>query len=105
MVRLVRSKVTIGVYVMIRPRQGDFCYTDEEFQVMKLDIELSKKEGVDGLVFGILSPDGTVSAHTLSHAQTHRYAHAHRAHAHMHTHAHLHAHARTIQITLMVIKK
>jgi copper homeostasis protein len=55
--------------VMIRPRGGDFCYSDVEFETMKLDVELCKRNvpdrgqvGADGVVFGILNPDGTVDA-------------------------------------------
>ena len=40
---------------MIRPRGGDFLYSDEEFEVMKMEIEIFKKHGASGFVFGILS--------------------------------------------------
>jgi copper homeostasis protein len=49
------------VMVMIRPRGGDFCYSEEEMECMKLDIEACKTLGVHGVVFGVLSPDGTVN--------------------------------------------
>lgn len=39
---------------MIRPRGGDFCYSQSEIEVMKRDIELSKEMGVDGIVLGFL---------------------------------------------------
>ncbi len=45
---------------MIRPRGGDFCYSDLEFEVMKRDIEQAKAMGVDGVVFGILTKDNRV---------------------------------------------
>ncbi|WP_024653221.1 copper homeostasis protein CutC [Borrelia persica] len=46
--------VDIPIVVMIRPRCGNFVYSDLEFKVMKEDIELCKGLGVDGVVFGIL---------------------------------------------------
>lgn len=45
---------------MIRPRGGDFLYSDQEVEVMKKDIELMKSHGADGLVLGALNEDGHV---------------------------------------------
>jgi len=45
---------------MIRPRVGDFFYSQEELDVMLEDIELFKSVGIAGVVFGALNPDGTV---------------------------------------------
>jgi copper homeostasis protein len=59
-IQLARRNLKIGLNVMIRPRGGDFCYSDVEFEAMKLDVELAKQVGADGVVFGILSEDGTV---------------------------------------------
>jgi len=59
-VEVVRQNVTMDVYVMIRPRGGDFCYSSYEFHAMKRDIFHFQKAGVDGFVFGILNPDGTI---------------------------------------------
>lgn len=50
----------IKINVMIRPRGGDFCYSAEEFAIMKEDLHIFKEEGADGLVFGILNPDSTI---------------------------------------------
>lgn len=47
---------------MIRPRGGDFLYSDQEVEVMQKDIELMKSHGADGLVFGALTEDGQVDA-------------------------------------------
>jgi copper homeostasis protein len=62
MIRSVRESVSLKVHVMIRPRAGDFLYSDAEYEVMKNDVLEAKKLGVDGLVFGILTKDGTVDS-------------------------------------------
>ncbi|KAG9326435.1 hypothetical protein KVV02_008055 [Mortierella alpina] len=46
--------------VMIRPRGGDFCYDEDEFEAMMLDIQMCHNLKVDGVVFGVLLPDGSV---------------------------------------------
>jgi copper homeostasis protein len=50
---------------MVRPRIGDFCYTEDEIQVMLHDIELFKKHKVHGIVIGALTPEGSVDLITL----------------------------------------
>jgi copper homeostasis protein len=55
-----RRSIDIGLQVMIRPRGGDFCYSQIEFEVMKLDVEMARKAGADGVVIGILTEDGFV---------------------------------------------
>ncbi len=57
---LVSKKVNIPLMVMIRPRGGDFCYSNYEFGEMKRDIELAKQYNIWGVVFGILNEDGTI---------------------------------------------
>ena len=59
-IQLTRRLLHIRMNVIIRPRGGDFCYSDAEFEVMKLDIELCKRIGADGVVIGLLNPEGTV---------------------------------------------
>lgn len=59
--KIVRDKVTIDLNVMIRPRGGDFVYSDFEFEQMKSEILAFKKLQVDGFVFGILKEDGTIN--------------------------------------------
>lgn len=56
----VINNVSIPVHVMIRPRAGDFLYSDEEFNLMLLDIRHAKKAGAAGVVFGILTSDGSI---------------------------------------------
>jgi len=60
MISLVRKKLYIDINVIIRPRGGDFFYTDEEFSVMKEDIINAKKSGVNGIVTGILTKNGNI---------------------------------------------
>ncbi|MEO5979503.1 MAG: copper homeostasis protein CutC [Chryseolinea sp.] len=60
MIELVRQNVTLDVFVMLRPRGGDFCYTSYEFHAMKRDLSQCQKLSVDGVVFGIVNPDGTI---------------------------------------------
>ncbi len=59
-IEAVRQNVSLDVYVMIRPRGGDFCYSNYEFHAMKRDISQCQRISVDGVVFGILNPDGTL---------------------------------------------
>lgn len=59
-IQLARENLDVGLNVMIRPRGGDFCYSDVESEAMKVDIELAKKLGANGVVFGILKEDGSV---------------------------------------------
>jgi copper homeostasis protein len=61
-IRRAVDAVDIGVNVIIRPRGGDFCYTDVEFEVMKEDVAFAKSSGANAVVIGILRPDGTVDA-------------------------------------------
>ncbi|WAR21043.1 CUTC-like protein [Mya arenaria] len=59
--KVMKLKVSIPVYVMIRPRGGDFCYSEVEFTCMSENLSELKKAGADGFVFGILNEDGTVN--------------------------------------------
>jgi copper homeostasis protein len=60
MIELVRQQISIGLQVMIRPRGGDFCYTADEFEIMRRDILVAKTLGVDGIVAGVLDAEGKV---------------------------------------------
>jgi copper homeostasis protein len=60
LIATVRRKVEIGIFVMIRPRGGDFCYTGLEFEVMQGEIEHARKLGADGIVLGLLDHDACV---------------------------------------------
>ena len=60
MVALTLERVSIPVMMMIRPRGGDFLYTDLEYEIMLRDIEEAKRLRVHGVVFGLLTPDGHI---------------------------------------------
>eukprot|EP00064_Thunnus_orientalis_P021843 superscaffoldBa00006903_g22011 len=62
LLQVVKQYVKIPIYAMIRPRGGDFLYSDLEVEVMRKDIELMKSHGADGLVLGALTEDGRVDA-------------------------------------------
>jgi len=60
LIKSARKKLNIPLYPIIRTRGGDFLFSDEEFDVMLHDVIACKKIGCDGVVIGILQPDGTV---------------------------------------------
>ncbi|HCT29482.1 MAG TPA: copper homeostasis protein CutC [Bacteroidales bacterium] len=55
-----RKHLNIKINVLIRPRSGDFLYSDLEYQVIQDDIRMAKQLGADGVVCGILLPNGDV---------------------------------------------
>lgn len=56
----IRERVDIAINVLIRPRFGDFCYSDQEYAVMKREIRQFVKAGADGIVIGFLRSDGSL---------------------------------------------
>jgi copper homeostasis protein len=60
MIHAARTIAGIRLHVMIRPRGGDFLYDDDEMAVMAADIDAARAEGADGVVFGLLTAEGTV---------------------------------------------
>jgi copper homeostasis protein len=56
----VRKLLSHGIFVMIRPRAGNFVYSANDFDIMLKDIFTACEHGADGIVAGILNPDGTV---------------------------------------------
>lgn len=60
MIKTAREKVDIALFPIIRPRGGDFLYSDEEFNIMKADIQLCKELGCNGVVLGLLQKDGRI---------------------------------------------
>lgn len=59
-IKRARQLLHIGMHVLIRPRGGDFVYTEDEFEEMKMDIGLCKELDCDGVVIGVLRADGSV---------------------------------------------
>jgi copper homeostasis protein len=55
-----RESFDILLYPIIRPRGGDFLYTDDEYEIMLHDVKLCKQLGCDGIVMGLLNKDGTI---------------------------------------------
>ncbi|GAM27554.1 hypothetical protein SAMD00019534_107300, partial [Acytostelium subglobosum LB1] len=65
LMKIVRDKLPdTPVNVMIRPREGDFHYTRDEIELMKHDITQAKQLGYHGVVFGALTPIGTIDIAT-----------------------------------------
>ncbi|XP_067125768.1 copper homeostasis protein cutC homolog isoform X2 [Centruroides vittatus] len=58
--KIVRLQVKIPIFVLIRPRGGDFTYSNEEFRIMKEDIKIAKENGADGFVLGALTSSGKI---------------------------------------------
>ncbi len=67
LIATVLSRVSLAVFVMVRPRSGDFCYSADEFRAMQQDVATAKQLGADGVVFGLLNEDGRVDV-----ARTHQ---------------------------------
>ncbi|HZQ19480.1 MAG TPA: copper homeostasis protein CutC [Terriglobales bacterium] len=67
LISTVRSKVSIPIYVMVRPRAGDFYYGPDDFETMEQDVLIAKQLGADGVVFGVLKEDGRVDVQKTRH--------------------------------------
>ena len=59
-IKAARKNLQIELFPIIRPRGGDFLYSDDEFEIMKTDIKVCKQLGCDGIVIGILNAVGAV---------------------------------------------
>lgn len=60
LIRQVRALLHIPVFVLIRPRPGDFVYDDNELAIMRADVEMCRELGCDGVVLGVLTSEGRV---------------------------------------------
>ena len=54
------DSLNIPVFILIRPREGDFIYSNEEFELMKMDIIKFKEMGCKGIVSGVLNDDNSI---------------------------------------------
>ncbi len=61
----VKEKIKIPIHVLIRPRSGDFTYSQEEFEIMKTNISLCREMGFDGIVSGALHADYSLDAERI----------------------------------------
>ena len=66
MIATCKKLFKIPVFPIIRPRGGDFLYSEEEFEVMKKDVTACAKLGCEGVVFGILQSDGSIDKERCS---------------------------------------
>ena len=60
LVKEIRKYTDIRIHALIRPRFGDFCYTEHEMEIMKAQIRALKEAGVEGVVIGVLDVDGNL---------------------------------------------
>ena len=60
--RAARQAFPGKIMAMVRPRAGDFLYSDDEFAMMLDEIDGFRRDGADGIVFGILTADGAIDA-------------------------------------------
>ena len=60
-IAIARERLLIPLYVLIRPRAGDFLYSDLELETMRRDVEACTRLGCDGVVIGALDADGNVA--------------------------------------------
>jgi copper homeostasis protein len=65
-IEVAAERLSIPVHVLIRPRGGDFVYSDEELLAMKRDVQVAKALKASGVVLGLLSRDGRVDLERLA---------------------------------------
>ncbi|MCI5648985.1 MAG: copper homeostasis protein CutC [Fusicatenibacter sp.] len=57
----IRKYSKIPMHILIRPRFGDFCYTQYEYEIIRAEVEMFRDLGAEGVVIGVLSEDGTLN--------------------------------------------
>lgn len=66
LIKKCREKFDLPIFPMIRPRSGDFLYSDEEYRIMKKDVTLCREIGCDGIVAGFLKENGSIDKKRIS---------------------------------------
>jgi copper homeostasis protein len=64
-IKLVREKLSIRLYPIIRPRSGNYYYSDEEFEIIKHDIQICQELGCDGISIGVQTVDGNIDTERM----------------------------------------
>jgi len=59
-IKQVRNKISIALYPIVRPRSGNYFYTEEEFMILKDDIAMCRQLGCDGVSVGVQTRDATI---------------------------------------------
>ena len=62
----IREKTSIPIHVLLRPRFGDFLYSDEELEILLRQAKLFSQAGADNLVIGCLTPDGRLDLEAMN---------------------------------------
>lgn len=65
MLEAVKARVSVPVFVIVRPRGGGFVYSNDELDVMRRDVALARRFGADGIVAGVLTPDAAVDVERM----------------------------------------
>ncbi len=66
----IRNHIDIPIHVLLRPRLGDFCYTNTEFAILKNDVAMFRDAGAEGVQVGILNADGTLDVPRMDELMT-----------------------------------
>jgi copper homeostasis protein len=67
LLQAVRERVHLPIFSMVRPRQGDFFYSEAEFAAMQRDLDAAKETGMDGVVLGLLTSEGAIDVARTKH--------------------------------------
>jgi copper homeostasis protein len=64
-IKMAKTSLKIPIWVIIRPRGGNFVYSKEELEIMKIDVQICKELGADGVVIGFLTKDNLIDIKLL----------------------------------------
>lgn len=64
--KAIRKLSDVKIHPLIRPRFGDFCYTEHEFEMIKKEVETFRDLGAEGIVIGVLTPDGRLDKERMA---------------------------------------